>query len=109
MPIPRVENDETADSLPEREQRVVVALVLRPDERASELERRREAFDEPLVKPEQTPRVQPGHSGPRNDAVGLADPVGADHASLTTIPYKEVQIMLVERIDICGAPGAFAN
>ena len=78
-------------------------------DRSSYETRASEAREQPVVVPEESARVEAFQPAGRDEAVGLPDPICADHLLPLSIPEKQVQVVAVESIEIEVATGAFAD
>jgi len=101
--------DEASDAAPQQHERREAALVFGAHEGAPELDRRIEAFEQPVAVPEQRLRIQPAPAVARHDLVGETHAVGAGNRLGLGVPKNEVQVIGVEQVDVSSPARAFAG
>src|ERR1700739_4593405 len=97
------------NSLPQKQQGSILPLILRTNERSSELKRRTQLFEESLVVAEQGAGIKSANTALSQDLSGASRAISSDELSLGRIPEQDVPVVLVEGIEITALACALAG
>ena len=98
-----------ADAPPQREQWRVTALVLGTDERAPELERRSEQWEERLAEFKEAGEIQSAAPVAPTNLVDPRQAVAANDATLAGVPRDQVLVEAIEPIHVQRLTCSFAD